>query len=159
MAELKFFRRGKTQIRALATIASATLAPTASELAAGADLSLLLHDVKGFDYQNKGMPVPNLATPFTGNIPGEDTAADSVLGFYLQSTTNPLRATLAKGTSIYIVICDYKLGALVAADIVDVWPSVVAGVPKPIDMASNPAQWNCMLSHGAVPGIDLAVLA
>ncbi len=159
MAEEKFFRRGKTQVLWLPTIASGTLAPTSAEIAAGSDLTQLLHDVKGFSFANKGIPVPNMASSFTGSIPGEDTAADSTLGFYLQKTTNPLRATLAKGTAGFVVLCDYKIGAIVAADKVDVWNSTVAAIPKQYSLGNDPALWDCEMTHGAVPGIDLAVLA
>lgn len=159
MAEPKFFRRGKTQILWLPTIASPTMAPTVSEIGAGADLTQLLHDVKGFSFANKGIPVPSMADPFTGNIPGEDTAADSTLSFYLLNTTNPLRATLAKGTAGFVVIADFKVGALAAGDKVDVWNMTIASTPKQYSVGNDAARWDAQMATGSPPAVDIAVLA
>ena len=93
----------------LPTVAAATLIPTAAECAARSDLSPLLEAVKGFSFTNKAIPIPNLASPFTGEIPGEDTAPQSTLTFYRQDTPNTLRTTLAKGTVGFIVVAHYKI--------------------------------------------------
>lgn len=159
MAEEKFFRRGKTQLRSLPVIASPTKAPTVAEWTAGADLGDLLNDVTGFTFENQPIDTPKMSASFTGKIPGEDTADASVLTFYLQKTTNPLRTTLAKDSSQFIGIVDYKIGTVAAADKVDVWPSVVASTPKQYDMGNAPALWECRLTHGDTPALDIAVLA
>jgi hypothetical protein len=159
MANQKFFRRGKTQMRFLPTVAATTLIPTAAECAAGTDLGPLLETVKGFSFTNKAIPIPNLATPFTGEIPGEDTAPQSTLTFYRQDTPNTLRTTLAKGTVGFIVVAHFKIGTLAAADIVDTWPIISAGTPDQFDLTNNAAKWDALVDHTAAPQLDGAMIA
>lgn len=155
----KFFRRGKTQVLFVPTIASATKAPTVAELGTGTALGASINDMNGFSFANQPIDTPTLADEFTGKIGGEDQAEDSSFTFYLDDTTNPLRTTLAKGVNGFVVIADFKVGALVAADVVDVWPSRATAAPKQYSLGNDPALWLSQWVHPATPALDIAVLA
>lgn len=155
----RYFRRGKSRFFFVPTIASGTKAPTAAEVTAGTETTAQVNDVAGFSFQSSRIQTPDMATPFSSNIPGPDTVDDSSLTFYLDSTTNTLRTTLAKGVVGYIMIADFKVGAIVAADKVDVWPIEVAGVPKQYSMGDDPALWIANFSMTSAPALDIAVLA
>lgn len=155
----RFFRRGKTRFWFVPTIASGTLAPTVAEVTAGTEITGLINDVNGFSYTSSQIDTPDMATEFTAKIPGPDEAEDSNLMLYLDSTSNPIRTTLAKGVIGYIVIADYKIGAVAAADKVDTWPVQVMGNPKQYSMGDDPALQNPQFSMTATPKLDIAVLA
>lgn len=155
----RFFRRGKTRVWFLPAIASGTKAPTVAEIAAGTELTGSINDMNGFSYQSETIDTPDLASPFTSTIGGPDTVDDSSLVIYLDSASNPLRSTLAKGTAGFIVINDYLIGAVAAGQKVDVWPCEIIGTPKQFSMGNDPALWTAMFSATAVPATDIAVLA
>lgn len=143
----------------LPSIASGTKAPTAAEITAGTELTGSINDMNGFSYQSETIDTPDLSTPFTKNIPGPDTVDDSNLVIYLDSVTNPLRTTLAKGTAGFIVICDFKpSGAVTTGDKVDSWPVTVTGVPKQYSMGNDPALWTAMFAATDTPATDVTVL-
>lgn len=151
-----FFRRGKTKVFWVPTIASATLIPTAAEVNAGSNMSTAIADIAGFSFSNSPIPVPNLASTFTGNIPGEDTAEDSTLTIYEDTTTNTLQTTLAKGVSGYIVIFFAgTAGALPAAgDKAEVWPVQCTGPAREYSMGNDPARWMSKFAMTAPPNFS-----
>lgn len=152
----KFFRRGKTKIYWVPTIASASLIPTTAEVTAGTNLTPSVADVNGFAFTNSPIDVPDLSTTFTSNIPGEDTAADSSLTFYEDTTTNTLQTTLAKGVSGYIAIFfSGTAGANPAAgDKAEVWPVQSTGPTREYSMGNDPARWMVAFAMTAPPNFS-----
>jgi hypothetical protein len=160
MAVNKFFRRGKSRAYFLPTIASATLAPTVAEITAGTNLSDAVAEVNGFSYSNSPIDTLVMAEDFAGKIPGEDQAEDSSLVIYLDEASNPLRTTLAKGTTGFIVLVDFKpVGSMAAADKVDVYPVDVAAAPKERGLGNEAARWRAEFTVTSRPAEDIAVLA
>jgi hypothetical protein len=155
----RFFRRGKTRFVFIPTIARGTLAPTAAEVAAGTELTGAVNDVNGWTFTSSRIDTPDMATEFTSKIGGSDEAEDSDFMLYLDTASNPLRTTLAKGVLGFMGIVDYKIGTIVAADLIDVWPIQVLGIPKQYSMGDDPALWHPMFGITAEPKLDLAVLA
>lgn len=154
----KFFRRGKTRFFFVPTIAAGTKIPTTAEITAGTELTPNVNDVGGFTFANERINTPTLDTTFTAGIGGEDTAEDSSLTFYLDSATNTLRTTLAKGVQGFIVIFDYKIGAPAVADKVDTWPIEVASAPKQYSMGNDPALWVANFGITGTPQFDGALV-
>lgn len=154
----RFFRRGKTRVFFLPTIVSGTKAPTVAEITAGTDLSLSTNDITGFSFANQPIDVPDLASAFTSKIPGPDEADDSTLKLYVDSVTNPLLTTLAKDVAGYIVIKDYKIGAMAAADKVDTWPIIVASTAKDYSLGNDPATFTSTFTITSPPAVEIAVL-
>jgi hypothetical protein len=158
MAGDRFFRRGKTRAFFVASIA-APAAPTAAEIAAGTEISDEINDIQGFGFKTDRIDVPALDSEFTPSIGGEQKADDSSLTLYLNSDSNPLRTTLAFGSDGFIVFCDYKpSGAIIATDVVDVYPVNVIGAPKARSLKNDPATWEAQLAVTAVPSEDVAVV-
>ena len=156
----KFFRRGKTKIYWVPTIVSATLIPTAAEVLAGQNLSASIADISGFEFQNSPIAAPDLSTTFTGTIPGEDTVQEPNLVFNEDDTTNPLHATLSKGTKGFIVLF-YKgtAGASpAAADKAEVWEVQSTGPYREYSMGNDVARWGVRFAvPGKPPNFDAAL--
>jgi len=152
----RFFRRGRTKVWFAPTIASAALIPTAAEVNAGTNLTPSIADIAGFAFTNSPIATPDLASTFTATIPGEDTAEDSTLTFYEDTTTNTLQTTLAKGVSGYIVIFFAGIaGASPAAgDKAEVWPVQSTGPRREYSMGNDPARWAVGLTPSAPPNFS-----
>ncbi|RIH58605.1 hypothetical protein D3C59_33980 [Streptomyces sp. SHP22-7] len=69
-----------------------------------------------------------MASTFVSKIGGDDSAADSSLTFYEDSTTDTIETDLAKGTSGYIVI--FSKGNTPGAQGMDVYPVTVVSNSK-----------------------------
>lgn len=104
---MRFFRRGKSKIHILPTVAG--VSPTRAEITAGTDISKYVATVNGFGITNTPITTPDLGTAFNSQIEGEDTVADSSLGLYDEDDTDgaALRALLAKGTEVCAVLFPY----------------------------------------------------
>lgn len=153
----KYFRRGKTRVYFVASISN-TAAPTAAEINGGTNLSASVNDMTGFSYSTSQLPTPALDNAFTPSIGGPQVTEDSSITLYLDHASNPLRTTLALGTSGYIVWVDYKAsGNIAAADKADVYPVTVIGAPKRRSMGDDPAVWECQFAITAVPVEDATV--
>lgn len=153
---VKFFRRGKTKIFWVPTIASAALVPTTAEVNAGTDISCDVAEMNGFSFANSPIPTPDMCSTFTTSIPGEDTADDSTLVFYEYSDTNPLHATLAKGTAGHLAIF-YKgtAGATPAiGDKAEVWKVTSTGPSREYSAGNDPARWSAKFTATKAPNFD-----
>lgn len=155
----RLFRRGITKVFTVPTISSKT-APTATEINAGVDISKDINKMAGFTFDNKPIDVPDMSAAFVKKIPGEDQAADSVLTLYLEKTTNPLRATFAKGTALYIVIFSTgTAGASPAAtDKCQVWPMTTTGFADEFDTGAVAALWHAGFTPNDTPALDVALV-
>lgn len=155
----RFFRRGKSKVYWVPTLASLT-SPSAAEINAGTNMTAQVADISGFEFSNSPIPTPDLASTFTSTIPGEDTAQEPQLMFYEDDTTNALQATLAKGTVGHVVIF-YKgtVGASPAsADRAEVWRTQSTGPYREYSLGNDPARWGARFAPSTAPTFD-AILA
>jgi hypothetical protein len=156
----RFFRRGKTKVYWVPTLSSTT-SPSAAQINAGVNMSAQIADISGFEFSNSPIPTPDLSTPFTTTIPGEDTAQEPQLVFYEDDTTNTLQTTLAKGTTGHTVKF-YKgtAGASPAAgDRAEVWPVISTGPYREYSMGNDPARWGARFTPTATPVFDALLVA
>ena len=119
-----------------------------------------ISNIDGFATEQAYIGTPDLGSAKTSQVPGEETFTDSSLKFYLDSVSNPLRATLDPGTQGFIVFADFKpSGSIVATDLVDVYPIEVGSTPKERDMGATAAQWTANMAITDDPREDVAVAA
>lgn len=153
----KYFRRGKSKIFFVPTIANPAVGPTAAELAAGIDLSLRIAEIGGFQATNSPIATPNLAESFTSQIDGEDTIADSSLTLYDDDqNADPVRVALAKGTLGFVILAPY--GTAVGKR-VEVWASKTSGYNDEWTVGNDPARSVCTFVVTAAPVQDAEVSA
>jgi hypothetical protein len=125
---MRFNRKGTTRIYYVPTIAATTLIPTAAEIDAGTDYTAQINAIDGWSLENTPIETPDMASTFVSKIGGDDSAADSSLTFYEDSTTDTIETDLAKGTSGYIVI--FSKGKTAGAKGMDVYPVTVVSNSK-----------------------------
>jgi hypothetical protein len=154
----RFNRKGTTRIYFLPTIASNTLVPTGAEITAGTDYTGQINAVEGFSIENTPIDTPDMASTFVSKIGGDDTAADSSLTFYEDSTLDTIETDLAKGTTGYVVI--FSKGLTTGAKGMDVFPVVVTSISKPYTTDNEAARITVQfavtarpLQNGTVPSL------
>lgn len=125
---MRFNRKGTTKIYYLPTIASTTLIPTTAEVTAGTDYTGQINAIDGWSLENQPIETPDMASTFVSKIGGDDSAADSSLTFYEDSTLDTIETDLAKGTSGYIVI--FSKGKTTGNKGMDVYPITVVSNSK-----------------------------
>lgn len=132
MPNVRYIPDGITRVFSVPTIASAGLVPTAAEITAGTELTAEIATVEGFTFTGGTVETPDWGSTFTSKVPGRDSAEDGVVSWYDYTTTNPLRATLAKGVTTHIVFFSGGTAgaAPAAADKCDVWPVQSTGVSR-----------------------------
>jgi hypothetical protein len=158
-SNIRYFRRGISKAYFVPTIA-AQAAPTAAEVTAGQNLTTDLADLTGFTFTNEPIAVPDWSDNFDSKIPGVDTTSDGTLTFYERALTNPLRTTLGKGVSGYVVIFYAgTAGATPAAlDKCEVWPTTFTGAARDYSSGAEGAKWHTSAVPTARPSVD-AVMA
>ncbi|MFM9596223.1 hypothetical protein ACKI1J_40770 [Streptomyces scabiei] len=159
MSQQRFTRRGTTKFYFLKDIAAKDLIPTRSELGGtnGTDLSPAISDIEGFAVENTPIDTPDLATEFTGNIPGEDKADNSSLTFYEDKVSNDLEALLAKGTEGYVVIL--RKGDTPGSKSMDIFPVRVGSRSSTYTTAAEPAKFKVSFNVTDKPIQDAPVPA
>lgn len=115
----RYFDVGVTKVYFIPTIASGTLTPTRAEMTAGTDLSNEVADLDGWTVEGDEIETPDMASEFTGKIPGRTNAEDCSLTFYADKGGDDVRALLPRGTEGYIMWCD---GGDVTGNLADVFP-------------------------------------
>lgn len=125
---MRFNRKGITKIKFVPTIASSALIPTRAEISAGTNLTGGIHSIEGWSLENQPIETPDMDSTFVPKIDGDDSAADSSLGFYEDSELDDIETNLAKGTAGYILI--FSKGDIPAAKGLDVYPVKVASNSK-----------------------------
>ncbi|MGY5127274.1 phage tail tube protein [Streptomyces nigrescens] len=124
----RFNRKTLTRIMFLPTVTSGSLLPTRAEITAGTDYTDQINAVDGWSIENTPIETPDMGSTFVSKIDGDDSAADSSLTFYEDSTADDIETDLAKGTSGYIAI--FSKGDIAAAKGLDVFPVKVASNSK-----------------------------
>lgn len=129
-----FFRRGVTKFVACPSVADLS-APTRAEITAGTVLTGVTA-ISGFQITNSPIDTPDLDSPFTSNVPGEDKAGTSSLTFKDKhnAESQGIRDVLAKGTNQTIVYMPY---GDIPGDRCECWPTTSTGVNDVIDMTKN----------------------
>ncbi|MFJ4684709.1 hypothetical protein [Streptomyces sp. NPDC088789] len=159
MSQQRFTRRGTTKFYFLKAILAPSLIPTRTELgsANGTDLSPAISDIEGFAVENTPIDTPDLATEFTGNIPGEDKADNSSLTFYEDKVSDVLETLLAKGTEGFVVIL--RKGDIPASKSMDIFPVRVGSRSSTYTTAAEPAKFKVSFNVTGKPVQDAAVPA
>lgn len=125
---MRFNRKGTTKISFLPTIAATNLIPTLAEITGGTDYTGQISAMDGWSLENQPIETPDMASTFVSKIGGDDSAADSSLTFYEDSTLDDIETDLAKGTSGFIVIFSKGKGS--ASKGMDVFPVTVVSNSK-----------------------------
>ena len=137
---MRFSRKGTIKIKFVPSIASTALLPTRAEISAGTDLTDGVHSIDGWTLENQPIETPDMGTTFVAKIDGDDSAADSSLGFYEDNTLDDIETDLAKGTAGFIVF--FSKGDVPAAKGMDVYPVKVASNSKQYSADNEPAKIN-----------------
>lgn len=100
---------GRAKMRWLASEPAAPTAPTAAEIAAGVDLigtgqAEALAEIQGLILNSTTIPTPDYTSHQVGNVPGDETIADSRLSFYKDDTIETIYTTLVKGTAGFLAV-------------------------------------------------------
>ena len=137
---MRFNRKGVTKIKFVPSIASTALLPTRSEISAGTDLTDGIRSIDGWSLENQPIETPDMGSTFVPKIDGDDSAADSSLGFYEDNTLDDIETDLAKGTAGFI--CIFSKGDVPAGKGLDVFPVKVASNSKAYSTDNEAAQIN-----------------
>jgi hypothetical protein len=152
---MRFNRKGTTKIYYLPTIAATTLIPTTTEITAGTDWTPFIHSIDGFSLENQPIETPDMASTFVSKIDGDDSAADSSLGFYEDSVTDNVETDLAKGTVGYVVI--FSKGKTTGNKGMDVFPIKVASNSKSYSTDNEAAKVTVQFVITERPAFNLTV--
>lgn len=151
----RFNRKGTTKIYFLPTIAATTLIPTNTEITAGTDYTGQINAVDGFTLENTPIETPDMESTFVSKIGGDDSAADSSLTFYEDSTLDEIETDLAKGTSGFIVI--FSKGKTEGAKGMDVYPVTVVSNSKAFTTDNEAAKITVQFTITARPVFNQTV--
>lgn len=155
-ASTRYFDAGTTKCYFLPTVAAANLTPTRAEMNAGTDLSPELADLAGWSVQAGLIDTPDLATTFTGNIPGRTSSPESSITFYASQNGVDVRALLPRGTTGYIMWCD---GGDVGGNKADVFPVRVRAIPKMRSVGEESTRIEVQFAITRQPGENVTVPA
>ncbi|MFE2034275.1 hypothetical protein ACFXBB_13665 [Streptomyces scopuliridis] len=153
----RFMRRGVTKFLFLTTIQASTGVPGRPDLTAGTDVSEAVADVEGFALENTPLDTPDMASEFTGNIPGEDKADNSSLTFYEDKKDETLEALLSKGVEGWVVIL--RKGDVPESKSMDVFPVRVGSRSPSYTTAAEPAKFKVSFNITSKPIQDIAIPA
>ncbi|MCA1571934.1 MAG: hypothetical protein LC798_16810 [Chloroflexi bacterium] len=126
----KFFDRKTSVIRAALSVASKT-APTRAEIngaivlaTPGSAATEAIADLNGWTSRNNPISTPDLNSDFDKQEPGTFSADNPTFTFYADLTGTVIRAQLAEGTVLYVML---MWAGDVAGRKMQVWPVRVAG--------------------------------
>lgn len=152
----RFFRRGVSKVFFLPAVADPT-AVSRAEITAGTDLSVDIADISGYQFENSPINTPNLASSFTPQIDGEDTAPNSSLTFYDRDAADEtIRTALAKGTKGFLVLFPY---GDVPTERCEVWEISSSGVNDEWSMGNDAARFQVGTSILSPPEQDVPIPA
>jgi hypothetical protein len=150
----RYVSEGTRKIYFVTTIATQA-SPTRAEINAGTDLTDEIAEMSGFAVSSDQAEVPDMASRFTGKIPGRITADDSSIRFYASSTSNDVRTVLPRDTAGFVL-------TLWEGDVptqkMDVWPVKVgsAAVQPTID---DPASILVQFTITKIPSQNVTIPA
>lgn len=149
----RYFRRGVTQIYYLPDVADPDN-PTRTEMDAGTDLSPEVADISGWQVTGGEIDTPDLATVFTGSIPGSTDVEDSSITFYASQDGADVRELLPRGTSGFVMIMG---GGDTADNKADVFPIRVRSVGKEYSLDDEAARAQVQFSITREPSEDVTI--
>lgn len=150
------------------TIASATLAPTVAEVAAGDEITQgIAASPEGFTTESGFIEVPNLKSRVTPKIPGRISLPDSAITFYYgddpDDVESDIYALFPRDSTGYIVrfmpVEGASVGTPAAADVCDVFPYRVASRTKLAPEFGQALRFRVAFGITREFGEDKAVLA
>jgi hypothetical protein len=150
----RYVSEGTRKIYFVTTIATQA-SPSRAEINAGTDLTDEIAEMSGFAVSSDQAEVPDMASRFTGKIPGRITADDSSIRFYASSTSNDVRTVLPRDTAGFVL-------TLWEGDVptqkMDVWPVKVgsAAVQPTID---DPASILVQFTITRIPSQNVTIPA
>ncbi|MFB7446005.1 hypothetical protein ACFC01_48465 [Streptomyces mirabilis] len=159
VTQQRFMRRGVTKFLFLKAIADAGNVPLRPELASAnaTDLSGAISDVAGWSLANSPIDTPDMGSPMTTNIPGEDKADSSSLTFYEDLAAETIETLLTKGVVGFVVIM--RKGDVPASKSMDIFPVRVAGRAPAYSAGSDPAKFTVTFAISGEPTLDAAIPA
>jgi len=97
------------KMRWLSSIPTDPENPTVAEITAGTDLvgtgqEEALAEIQGLILNSTTIATPDYTSHQVGNVPGDETIADSRLSFYKDDTDEEIYTTLVKGTVGYLAV-------------------------------------------------------
>lgn len=150
----RYVSEGTRKIYFVTTIATQA-SPSRAEMNAGTDLTDEIAEMSGFAVSSDQAEVPDMASRFTGKIPGRITADDSSIRFYASSNSNDVRTVLPRDTAGFVI-------TLWEGDVptqkMDVWPVKVgsAAVQPTID---DPASILVQFTITKIPSQNVTIPA
>jgi hypothetical protein len=153
----RFNRKGVTQIKFLPTVASSSLLPTRAEITGGTEYTAQIAAIDGWSLENQPIETPDMASTFVSKIGGDDSAADSSITFYEDSTLDDVETDLAKGTSGYMAI--FSKGDVASAKGLDVFPVTVVSNSKAYTTDNEAAKITVQFTITARPAFNQTVPA
>ena len=146
----------------IATIASATKAPTQAEVASGVELttSIVTGAIDGFEYDVDRVDISGLSSLFEKTIRGVKKASKGAMQFYADTADNEtLRTTLVEAVTGFIGFTNVLQTTIVTGTKIDVWPIEVADVYEMRGADKDAAKWHCGFSFPDTPAMRMSVLA
>ena len=102
--------RGNIRLYWFSTEPADPAAITAAELAAATDIlgvtgGEAAYEMEGFGVTPSTIPAPDLVTNITGTIPGDVALGDASIGYYEDTSTNPIQDLLTDGLTGFLLAC------------------------------------------------------
>lgn len=154
-ASNRYFDPELTRIYFVASIASKS-APTRAEMNAGVNVTGEVAEISGFTTSSEQIATPDLASRYTSQIGGRTSAEDSSLTFYADQQGDDVRATLARGTTGFLLFLD---GGDVEGNKMDCYPITVISVGKMRSVGDEAARLQVQFSITSEPAEDIEVPA
>jgi hypothetical protein len=105
--------------------------------------------LNNWDTNAATVDVPDVATNFTGTIPGRVSGGEGTIEFYDDDASTAVRTALAEGTVGFIMIA--KAGKVTGRRC-EVWPVTVASITdSQVDTGTNPSTFTVAFALTAKP--------
>jgi len=160
----RFVRRGNTDLWFISTLASPTAPSITTDIGGGVSLGLHVSEISGFSSTGTFVETPDFGSSVVSKIPGTDELTDSALTIYEYDVDadNPLKTTLAKGTSGYVLMAPHggenTNGSMKVGQKVNVFPVQVASTSDNFDSGNVGATWTCSMAITSAPYYRVSVV-
>jgi hypothetical protein len=154
-ASTRFINPGVTKVIWFPALANKN-SPTRAEINAAIDLSPELADCSGWMVSSNQADAPDMASRFTGKIPGRITADDSTLSMYESQNSLDARSLMTRDTNAHIGWMD---GGDVPTQKMDIFPVRVSSVGKTRSVGDDPARLNFGYAITSQPAEDVTIPA
>lgn len=156
VASNRYTSRGTTRWYWVPTIATQS-APSRAELTAGTNLTPQVMDRSGWSVATADIETPDGASRYTSTIPGNITAEESSLTFYMDREGVDARTLMPRDQAGFIVILD---GGDISGNRMDVYPVRVASHSKNREVQGSAADTLVIrYSITSEPSVDVAIPA